>query len=179
MLHVDHTFFEQFLLFYVFAMMWPNTLLLTIQEVSDTFSLLVSLWYHETRISDSGYQEFYENLETMKERGNMTYESLQQAHEVLAALGQELERQIAPDAETTSLYLEPLLMQTLMATVEFLPQELQPGVYHVIDMARLASKNYGNYARLHADKLVNEQVLSFHEEEAAASKELARLRTLD
>lgn len=109
----------------------------------------------------------------------MTYESLQQAHEVLDALGQELERQVAPDAETTSIYLEPLLMQTLMATVEFLPQELQPGVHHVIDMARLASKNYGNYVKPHADKLVNEQVLSFHEGEAAASRELARLRTLD
>lgn len=109
----------------------------------------------------------------------MTHKTLQQTHEVLAALGQELERQVQSDAATTSIYLEPLLMQTLMATVEFLPPELQPRVHHIIDMARLSSKNYGNYVKPHADKLVNEQVLSFHEEEAAASRELARLRTLD
>ena len=108
----------------------------------------------------------------------MTRQPLQQAQEGLRALGQELEQQAQTHAGGGPVFLEPVLMQTLMLSVDFLPEELQPAVRQVIDTARVLKGSYGSYITFQ-EQPEGEQVVSLYEDEAAAYRGLALVQKLD
>jgi hypothetical protein len=108
----------------------------------------------------------------------MTQRSRQQAQEGLRALGQELEQLAQTRAEGIPVFLEPALMQALMLSVDFLPEELQPAVRQVIDTARVLKGSYGSYFTFQ-EQFPGEQMVSLHEDEAAAYRGLARVKKLD
>lgn len=108
----------------------------------------------------------------------MTRQPLQQAQEGLRALGQELEQLAQTRAEGVPIFLEPVLMQALMLSVDFLPEELRAAVRQVIDTARVLKGSYGSYI-MFQEQFPGEQVVSLHEDEAAAYRGLARVKKLD
>lgn len=83
------------------------------------------------------------------------------------------------ETPSTSLFLEPFLMQTLMVVADQLPQEVQPLVREIIDTCRILKPVYGTYVRFPEQLPAGMQVVSFHEEAAAASQQLARVQACE
>jgi hypothetical protein len=105
-------------------------------------------------------------------------QSIEEAREILEGISQMLLTRTRQD-DVHQLYLEPYLLQVLMTVTNLVPQELQLSIREIIDTVRTIRKEYGSYVTLSLDQLVDEQIVSLHEDEEAAKRGLARVRMCD